>query len=348
MKSFARVETKKLANYILLDHPELQETKDRVRSIKDIYEQQVKDGVDIADLTSLNTDRGAMGLTMDMLLNHKVEENALGQLSATAQKEKRRQTGLARKDGGARAPAGLQVIANGYAIGPECLAWDRRTRVERERKEIEEEKAGVLARQSLKEKVEDVIQKWPDPRAGKWNNHDLKVMIQWYKRADDGAMPKNKEGLLLRYRKTCGRVMPGSYVPITIATATSTPMASPSRSCVHSTTTTNLNPKNFTAAVLAPIPEALEPAAAPISGSILVAAADLVPTADIRALASQSTQDPDWSDSLDPLGPADASLMAPQVPMDDTFVDVGLSLIDIDCSEDESSDEESVFDMTGL
>jgi hypothetical protein len=38
-------------------------------------------------------------------------------------------------------------------------------------------KAGVLARHSLKEKVEDVIRKGPDPQAGKWNNHDIKVMI---------------------------------------------------------------------------------------------------------------------------------------------------------------------------
>jgi hypothetical protein len=151
----------------MLDHSELQETKDRARSIKEIYEQQVKDGVDIADLTSLNTYRGAMGLTMDMFLDHKVEENALGQLSAAAKKEKQRQTGLTRKDGGARISAGLQVITNGYAIGPECLAWARRTRVEREGKEIEKAQAGVLARQSLKEKVEDVIQKGPDPQAGK-------------------------------------------------------------------------------------------------------------------------------------------------------------------------------------
>jgi hypothetical protein len=159
MKSFAHVETNTRAiaargwgplNYIMLDHPELQETKYRVRSIKEIYEQQVKDGVDIADLTSLNTDRGAMGLTMDMFLDHKVEENALGQLSAAAKKEKRRQTGLARKDVGARVSAGLQAIADGYSIGPECLAWDRRTQVERERKELEKEKEGVLATQSLK------------------------------------------------------------------------------------------------------------------------------------------------------------------------------------------------------
>jgi hypothetical protein len=186
------------------------------------------------------------------------------------------------------------------------------------------------------------------PQADKWNNHELKVMIKWYKRAGDGAMPKNKEGLLLRYRNSCAHVMPGYYVPITLATSASIPLASASRSCVHSTTTTTLNTNNFYAAVLAPIHKALEPAAAPIAGSTLVVAAGIVPTAALRALASQSTQDPEWSDSLDPLGLAYASLMDPQVPMDYTFVEVGLSLFDIDCSEDESSDEESVFDMTGL
>jgi hypothetical protein len=184
IKSFARVDTNKRAiaargwgtlNYIMLDHSVLQETKDRVRSIKDIYEQQVNDGVDIAEFTSLNTDIGAMGRTMDMFLDHKVEDNALRQLSAAAKKEKRRQTDLARKDGGDRVSAGLQVITDGYTIGPECLAWDRITRVERERKEIEKLKAGVLAIHFLKEEVKCVIQKGPDPQAEKLNNHDLKV-----------------------------------------------------------------------------------------------------------------------------------------------------------------------------
>jgi hypothetical protein len=32
--------------------------------------------------------------------------------------------------------------------------------------------------------------------------YDLKVMIQWSKHDGDKAMPKNKEGLLLRYRET--------------------------------------------------------------------------------------------------------------------------------------------------
>jgi hypothetical protein len=46
---------------------------------------------------------------------------------------------------------------------------------------------------------------------GTWNNHDLQVMIQWYKRTGEMEMPKNKEGLLLRYRETRGRVVPSTY-----------------------------------------------------------------------------------------------------------------------------------------
>jgi hypothetical protein len=127
----------------------------------------------------------------------------------------------------------------------------------------------VLSRQSLKEEVEDVIQKGPDPQAGKSKIHDIKVMIQWYKRAGDGTMPKNKEGLLLPYRETCGRVMQGSYVPIKLSTATSTPMASASRYCVHSTTTTTLKPKNVAAAVLAPIPKKMNLQPPPLLQQIL-------------------------------------------------------------------------------
>jgi hypothetical protein len=96
---------------------------------------QVKDGVKIVDLTLLNTKRGGMGLMMDMFIDHKVEEKALGQLTTAQKKEKRRLTGLARKNGGSHVSAGLQVITDGYAIGPECITWARRTRLERERKD---------------------------------------------------------------------------------------------------------------------------------------------------------------------------------------------------------------------
>jgi hypothetical protein len=59
-------------DYVLLDHPELQETKDRVQSITDIYEKQVIYGVAITYLTSINTEKGCMGLTMDIFLEHMV------------------------------------------------------------------------------------------------------------------------------------------------------------------------------------------------------------------------------------------------------------------------------------
>jgi hypothetical protein len=215
---------------------------------------------------------------------------------------------------------------------------------------MEKATSGALAREFLKEKVEHVLRKGQDPQAGKLNNLDLKVMIQWYKKDGYGAMPKNKEGLLLRYCETCGRVMPGSYIPVITITATSTPTDSDSRYRANPKPNLNFSLNNFDVAVLYPIPgaQSLEHAAAYIAVTIFVAAAKLVPALALRGLASQATLDPDWSDSIDHLGTNDASLMEPQVQMDETHVHVGQSSFYVDCSEYESSDEESVFDISGL
>jgi hypothetical protein len=72
---------------VTLDHPELQETNDRVQSIDEIYEKQVMDVVAINDLTLPNTNKGSMGLIMDMFLNNALQEKALGKLTA-AEKSK--------------------------------------------------------------------------------------------------------------------------------------------------------------------------------------------------------------------------------------------------------------------
>jgi hypothetical protein len=58
----------------------------------------------------------------------------------------------------------------------------------------------MLERILLKDKVDVVLAKGQAPTEGKWNDTDLKVMIQWYKRDGDKAMPKNKDCLLLRYQ----------------------------------------------------------------------------------------------------------------------------------------------------
>jgi hypothetical protein len=98
--------------------------------------------------------------------------------------------------------AGLMAITDGYAIGPKCLAWARRTWLEKERKATAKERAARLERILLKDKVELVLGKGATLAAGKWNNTDLKVMIQWFKRDGDKDMPKSKEGFILRYRET--------------------------------------------------------------------------------------------------------------------------------------------------
>jgi hypothetical protein len=52
--------------------------------------------------------------------------------------------GMLRKDGGTRLSMGLVVITYGYVIGPYCLVWARRTRLDKERKAREKETSGRL------------------------------------------------------------------------------------------------------------------------------------------------------------------------------------------------------------
>jgi hypothetical protein len=82
--------------------------------------------------------------------------------------------------------------------------------LEKEGKATAKGRSGRLERILLKDKVGLVLGKGSTPAAGKWNNTDLKVMIQWFKRDGDNAMPKKKEGLLLRYRKTHTCVVDGT------------------------------------------------------------------------------------------------------------------------------------------
>jgi hypothetical protein len=106
--------------------------------------KQVMDGVEITDLTSLNTGKGSMGLTMDMSLDNALQEKALGKLTSAEKKEKWRQAGILKKDGGTRLSAGLVVMTDGYAIGPDCLARARRTQLKKEQKTRENQMAGQL------------------------------------------------------------------------------------------------------------------------------------------------------------------------------------------------------------
>jgi hypothetical protein len=51
---------------------------------------------------------------------------------------------MLRKDDSTQLSAGLMVITYGYAIGPDCLAWARRTQLDKEKKAREKETAGRL------------------------------------------------------------------------------------------------------------------------------------------------------------------------------------------------------------
>jgi hypothetical protein len=130
-------------NYVILDKPELQETKDKVQSITYIYQKQVMDGVANTDLNSINTENGSMGPTMDTFLDHAVQEKTLSKLTDAEKKEKQRQAEMLKKDDGARLSAGLVGIIDGYTIGPDYLELDIRTWLNNDRDVTEKEIAGL-------------------------------------------------------------------------------------------------------------------------------------------------------------------------------------------------------------
>jgi hypothetical protein len=70
------------------------------------------------------------------------------------------------------------AITDGCAIGPQALAWARRTRLEKERKDEARKRAGRLYIIRLKDNVNMVLAKGETSYAGKWNNTDLEVMIK--------------------------------------------------------------------------------------------------------------------------------------------------------------------------
>jgi hypothetical protein len=59
-----------------------------------------------------------MGLCMDIFLDHKVQEQALGQMTAAEKKEKQQLMGHRKKERGAMLSAYLMAITDGYTIGP--------------------------------------------------------------------------------------------------------------------------------------------------------------------------------------------------------------------------------------
>jgi hypothetical protein len=91
--------------------------------------------------------------------------------------------------------------------------------LERDRKEREKHLSGRLEIIKLEGKAYVVLSKGPTLEEGNWNNQEIKFMIQWYKRVGCMAMSKNKEGLLLRYGETCGRVVTCQDVAVTGVTA---------------------------------------------------------------------------------------------------------------------------------
>jgi hypothetical protein len=234
----------------------------------------------------------------------------------------------------------------------------------------------------LKEKVDLVLAKGQAPTEGKWNNTDLKVMIQWYKRDGDKAMSKNKDGLLLRYRETHTRVVDDTSTypredmeaavalaaaATTVATTHSLPRLSaiiahsalpvPARSGTARSSTTQssaLALKRFALAT-AGDPAASHAAPAPATttlGTNTNAKANAT-TTDTTTIVTRAMASP----AAVGRNPKQSPALAPQLDwgiLDDAPFDVGIDidlnaparpLCNVDCDDDDnsSSDDDSIF-----
>jgi len=94
-QSFAKVEGNKKAiaergwaplTYNLLDHPELQRTKNN-HAVANAYKMCLLSGWMCADPAELNLDCGLAGTLMDKIVEHKVRERALNQTRCEHEEE---------------------------------------------------------------------------------------------------------------------------------------------------------------------------------------------------------------------------------------------------------------------
>jgi hypothetical protein len=145
--------------------------------------------------------------------------------------------------------------------------------------------------------VDAFLAKGAKPETDKLNNHDLKVMIQWFKRDGDKAMPKNKEGLLLRYHETHTRVVHGDRGAYLHEDSTKAfaEAAAGCKAVDHVPTPTHVAPSaaaTNTSIVAAAGAIAVDSATTTTVGAIVVDLAPTVPTSDCQKIAALSKAPP--------------------------------------------------------
>jgi hypothetical protein len=172
------------------------------------------------------------------------------------------------------------------------------------KKASDKQMAGRLERLKLKAKVDAVLAKGATPETGKWNNHDLTVMIQWFKSDADKAMPKNKEGLLLRYCETHTHVVHGERGAYLHEDSTKAfaEEAAGCQAAVHVSPPTHValvaatNTSIVTAAGAIAVDSATTTAVGAV-GAIVVDSAPTVPTSDCQQNDAPSNAPPlDWGE----------------------------------------------------
>ncbi len=152
----------------------------------------------------MNTQNGLAGTLIERICLKYNEEANINGASAVERKKKRQETAKEQLVlHGKRVSFGLLVASGQYQIDETVHGYVRR--VEDKRKE--QEQLGQQKKREmcfkLQEKVHKVREKGNSP--DKWNSSDLAIMIQWFRRKGDAAIPKTVAERRQRYLEVCGQ-----------------------------------------------------------------------------------------------------------------------------------------------
>lgn len=151
----------------------------------------------------LNLTTGLSGTLTNKIVSFRNREAARTGENAAEILRQRKKTAQDAIDKGRRLMAGLHVAAGKFTIGDECLA----NLQEKLKREQEKKRQNMF---KLKDEYDNLLTKVNAVKAAnmppeKWSASQLHVMVKWYKRDDDNALPSKKSDLLTRYLETCNR-----------------------------------------------------------------------------------------------------------------------------------------------
>ena len=164
--------------------------------------QEMLSGALPAQVQELNTHEGIMGDLIEKLVEFKNREMTRN-TDADMQRTQRHATMREKIKTAKQYTTGLHVSTGNFALGKVIIVWLK------EKKKKEEQEAAAKA-QKVHDKDTELSGKVSALRQANKPAHlltasELKIMVQWYKREGDAAMPSKKGELLARYEETKNR-----------------------------------------------------------------------------------------------------------------------------------------------